>query len=68
MLNVARSGKTAPWFEKELAARGLLGKAMGDELLRFTTYRGVTRKDIAHGIEVFKAFMRDEGGKLGVTA
>lgn len=59
MLHVGASGKVAPWFEKELKGYGVLAKAMGDEHLRFTTYRGVTREDITKAVAAFHAFMRD---------
>lgn len=59
MLDVSRSGHTAPWFETQLAGYGILAKAMGDHHLRFTTYRGITRKGIELAAENFQKFMND---------
>lgn len=64
MLNVAASGKTAPWFEEKLKGYGVLAKAMGDEHLRFTTYRGITRSDIDTTVAAFASFMRDSANEL----
>lgn len=64
MLNVVESGQTAPWFEEKLKRCGVLAKAMGDEHLRFTTYRGVTRKDIAQAVAAFHTFMRENKDAL----
>ncbi len=68
MLNVMGCGKPAPWFEEQLKNYGVLAKAMGDEHLRFTTYRGVTRKDIETASEAFGKFMREMGGQLSAKA
>lgn len=59
MLDVSKSGHTAPWFETRLAGYGILAKAMGDDHLRFTTYRGITRKDIDRAAANFQKFMND---------
>lgn len=64
MLDVSRSGKTALWFEERLAGYGVLGKAMGDARLRFTTYRGVTRGDVDKAVAAFRAFMRENAAVL----
>lgn len=62
MLNVKESGKSAPWFEAKLKEYGVLAKAMGDEHLRFTTYRGVSGEDIAKAVAAFARFMQENKG------
>jgi threonine aldolase len=64
MLDVGESGKTAPWFEEQLRRYGVLSKAMGDRHLRFTTYRGVTREDVAKAVAAFRAFMHEQKDQL----
>lgn len=64
MLNVAESGRPAPWFEEELKRYGVLAKAMGDGHLRFTVYRGITRNDVDTAVAAFGSFMRDKANEL----
>ena len=64
MLNVAASGRQAAWFEKELKGYGVLAKAMGEEHLRFTLYRGITRQHVETAVTAFEAFMRDHASCL----
>ncbi len=64
MLNVSESGQNAPWFEKKLKEYGVLAKAMGDQHLRFTTYRGISSADVKKAIAAFKAFVRDNQDML----
>lgn len=64
MLNVAESKRTALWFEGSLKEYGVLAKAMGDDHLRFTTYRGVTARDIKKAVAAFHAFIKDNEAVL----
>ncbi len=64
MLNVKGTKKTAPWYERELVSYGILCKAMGDEHLRFTTYRGVTAGDIETAVSAFGKFMQEKEAEL----
>ncbi|MDR3351915.1 MAG: PLP-dependent transferase [Zoogloeaceae bacterium] len=64
MLNVAESGQTAPWFENVLKEYGVLAKAMGNDHLRFTTYRGIKADDIKKAVAAFHAFIKENEGVL----
>lgn len=64
MINVAGSGQKAAWFEKELKNYGVLAKAMGEEHLRFTTYRGITRQDVETAATAFLAFVDEHRAQL----
>jgi threonine aldolase len=59
MIKVASSGRTAPWFTKQLAGYGILASAASDEQLRFTMYRGIVRKDVVEAAARFHKFMSE---------